>query len=73
MQTPILIFHAVVGWALCGATICIGRRFTTLRNALVIHAIATPIIFAIVSSVCFGLFGRQARRRGVLILEPKHV
>jgi hypothetical protein len=57
VQTSILIAHAVVGWALCGATIDMARKITTLRDALVIHAVATPIIFAIVSSVYFGLFG----------------
>lgn len=56
-QTFILIARAIVGWALCGATIGIARKITTLRDALVIHAVATPIIFTILSSIYFGLFG----------------
>jgi hypothetical protein len=57
VQTSILIAHAVVGWALCGATIGMARKTTTLRYALVIYAVAAPIMFAIVSSVYFSLFG----------------
>ena len=70
VQTPILIAHAVVGWALCGATIGIARKITTLRDALVIHAVATPIIFAIVSSVYFCLFGgiRPARTAAIFVV-----
>jgi hypothetical protein len=52
-----IIIHAIVGWALCGATICVGRKVTTLRNALIAHAIAAPIIFGAVSFVCFRWFG----------------
>lgn len=48
--------HALVGWALCGATMGIGMAKTTLRRALVIHAVAAPIIFAIVSVVYFTFF-----------------
>jgi flagellin-like protein len=47
---------AVVGWALCGATIGIGRKITSLRNALFAHAIAAPIIFVVVSAVYFWRF-----------------
>ena len=57
LQTIILASHAVVGWGLCGATIGIGRKFTTLHNSLVAHAIAAPIIFVVVSVVYFCWFG----------------
>jgi hypothetical protein len=53
----ILAAHAVVGWALCGATIGIGRKFTMLHNSLIAHAIAAPIIFAVVSASYFCWFG----------------
>lgn len=41
--------HAFVGWALCAATMGIAMSATSLQNALVIHAIAAPIIFFAVS------------------------
>ncbi|MGO8911970.1 MAG: hypothetical protein ACLQDM_21940 [Bradyrhizobium sp.] len=57
LHAMIMIAHAVVGWGLCGATIGIGRKVTTLRNSLVAHAIAAPVIFAVVSTVYFHWFG----------------
>jgi hypothetical protein len=57
LHTIIMAAHAVVGWGLCGATIGIGRKFTTLHNTLIAHAIAAPIIFVVVSAVYFCWFG----------------
>jgi hypothetical protein len=55
-QIAITIAHALVGWALCGATMGIGMATTTLKRALVIHAIAAPIIFGVISYVYFTRF-----------------
>ncbi len=49
----IVIGHALMGWSLCGATIGIGRNLTSLDNALIIHAIAAPVIFAMISMFYF--------------------
>jgi hypothetical protein len=43
----ILLAHALIGWALCAATMGIGMAVTTLNNALIIHAIAAPIFFGV--------------------------
>ena len=48
-----LLVPALVGWALCGATIAIVRLITSLQNALLVHAVAAPIIFAAASFVYF--------------------
>ncbi len=56
IQVVLIIIHALVGWALCGATIGIGRKVTTLRNALIVHAVAAPVIFAAVAAVYFHWF-----------------
>jgi hypothetical protein len=48
-----LLVPALIGWALCGATIAIGRVVTSLQNALIVHAIAAPVIFAAASLVYF--------------------
>ena len=45
----IIIAHAFVGWALCGATIGIGRALTTMEATLIIHAIGVPIYFSLLS------------------------
>ena len=52
-----IVILAVVGWGLCGATVGVGRKVTTLRNALIAHAIAAPIIFGAVSFIYFRWFG----------------
>ncbi len=56
-EAVIALAHALVGWGLCGATMGIALAKTSLARALVIHAVAAPIIFAAVSSVYFTYFG----------------
>jgi hypothetical protein len=53
----IILAFALVGWAICGAIMGIGRAVTTLDNTLVIHAIATPIVFSLLSWVYFTRYG----------------
>ncbi len=55
-KIAIIVLHALIGWALCAATMYIGMSVTTLENALVIHAVAAPIIFFLVSWVYFNYF-----------------
>jgi len=52
----IILIHALVGWALCAATMGIGMAVTSLETTLVIHAIAAPIFFAAISVVYFKKF-----------------
>lgn len=55
-KAAIVLLHALVGWALCAATMGIGMAATTLQTALVIHAAGAPVFFAAVSSVYFRRF-----------------
>jgi hypothetical protein len=55
-KTPVFLVHAFIGWALCGATMQIGMATTSIDNALIIHAIAAPIIFAVISFIYFRKF-----------------
>ncbi len=52
----VLLVHALVGWALCGSIIGIGRSVTTMENTLIIHAIGVPIIFSLISLSYFRFF-----------------
>jgi hypothetical protein len=52
----IVIIHAFIGWALCAAIMIIGRQIIDLQTTLIIHAIAAPIIFFLVSLVYFKFF-----------------
>jgi hypothetical protein len=52
----VILAHALVGWALCGAIMAIGPAVTSMETALIIHAVGAPIIFAAVSLVYFTRF-----------------
>lgn len=49
----IVLIYAFIGWTICGAVMFIGTAVTSEFIALIIHAIAAPIIFAVVSSYYF--------------------
>jgi len=51
----VLIF-GVIGQMGCWGLVIGGRAVTTLENALIIHAIGAPIVFALVSFVYFTMF-----------------
>lgn len=55
LAAPLLIYPAV-GWALCGAVMYLSMRWLSLNQALLIHALAAPVIFG-------GLAIRYYRRR----------
>ena len=52
----IILAHALVGWALCGAIIWVGMAFTSMQNTLIIHAIGAPVIFGAIASIYFRAF-----------------
>jgi hypothetical protein len=45
----VFLLHALSGWALCGAVMGIGMRLMPLQNALLLHLLAAPVIFAMVT------------------------
>ncbi len=55
-QTAILLGHALVGWALCAATMSIGQATMPLQQALIVHAIAAPAFFTLISLFYFRNF-----------------
>lgn len=56
-QFSVLLGHAFIGWALCGAIMGIGPLFLSMETTLILHAIGAPIIFAAVSWNYFNRFG----------------
>ena len=63
MRAATIAAFAIVGWAVCAATIGIGFSLVTEREALVMHAIIAPITFRPHRGV-----RRPARLRGLLWL-----
>ena len=55
-KIAIILVHAFIGWALCFATIGIGRALTSMETTLIVHAIAAPIFFTVISLVYFRKF-----------------
>ena len=55
-QVLIIVGHAVVGWGLCGATMMLSMKTTSLQRAIVIHGIAAPLIFVALSWIYFSQF-----------------
>jgi hypothetical protein len=55
-KTVIIVTHAVVGWAYCGALIGVGHQLLPLHKALILHAIGAPIGFAFISRFYYRQF-----------------
>lgn len=55
-KISIMLAHALVGWALCGAVMLIGREVMSLQATLIVHALAAPIIFAFITWFYFSRF-----------------
>jgi len=45
----IIISLGLLGWALCGAIIGIGRNLFSMETTLIIHLIGAPVIFGLIS------------------------
>ena len=67
MNVVVILIHAFIGWALCGATMGIGMATTSMRNTLIVHAVGAPIFFIAVSLVYFNYFNYTAPLQTALI------
>lgn len=57
MKKIVIIFvHVFIGWVLCAATMGIGMATMTLKKTLIVHAIGSPIFFAVISLNFFRKF-----------------
>lgn len=52
----IMTGFAFIGWVLCAATMGIGMTVTSIETTLIIHAIAAPCFFAVLSTIYFSRF-----------------
>lgn len=56
-QMLIVGLFGLVGWALCGAIVFIGRELMPMDTTLIVHAIGAPVIFTVLSWIYFSRFG----------------
>lgn len=57
-QIFVIVALGVLGWALCGAVMFVAMAVTSLRVALIVHAVAAPVIFGVLTWFFFGRFDR---------------
>ena len=41
--------HGLIGWAICGATVGIGREVMPMTATLIVHAIVAPLAFGLLT------------------------
>jgi hypothetical protein len=63
----IILAHAFIGWALCGATMGIGLATMRLEDALIVHALAAPVFFTGISLIYFQKFNYTSPFQTALI------
>ena len=56
-EIAIAVGFGVIGWALCGAVVGIGRQFFSMDTTLIIHVAAVPLIFGLLCVLLFKKFG----------------
>jgi hypothetical protein len=52
----ILAIHGILGWAICGTTIGVGRQFMSMEATLLVHAAVAPLAFGLLSWHYFARF-----------------
>lgn len=52
----VILAHALVGWALCGAIIGVGFAIWSVETTLIVHLIGAPVVFALLSWLYFSKF-----------------
>lgn len=55
-QIALIVVFGIVGWALCGSIVFVGREVTSVDNALIVHAVGAPLIFGALSWTYFARF-----------------
>lgn len=56
-QYLVIALFGLVGWALCGSIVFIGREFMPMDTTLILHAVGAPVIFGVLSWIYFTRFG----------------
>lgn len=55
-RAPSVVVHAMIGWAICGATVAVGRQLVSMTATLWIHAVVAPVAFGLLASHHFRRF-----------------
>lgn len=66
-KPAIILAHALVGWALCGAIMGIGMAVMPLQTTLIVHAIGASVIFGLLSLLYFSRFHYTSALQTALI------
>jgi hypothetical protein len=66
-KSVVIFLHGFIIWSLCGAVMGVGLSTTSLDNALIIHAIAAPIIAILISAIYFKKFSYTSALQTAII------
>ncbi len=55
-KRSVLIGHALLGWAACGATVALGRQVASMEVTLLVHAAVAPLVFGLLARHYFARF-----------------
>jgi hypothetical protein len=56
-EIVVIGIFGLVGWAMCGAIVFIGRGLMPMDTTLIVHALGAPVIFTALSWIYFTRFG----------------
>ncbi len=63
-----VVVHGLVGWAICGATVVVGRQLISMQATLWIHAAVAPVAFALLTEHHFRRFPASSAVRTALAM-----
>ncbi len=63
-----VVIHALVGWAICGATVAVGRQVVSMQATLWIHAVVAPAAFALLTRHHFKRFPSSSAAKTALAM-----
>lgn len=55
-QYVALLAHSLLGWAICGTTVGVGRQFFSMELTLIAHAAVAPLAFGLLTWQYFRRF-----------------
>jgi hypothetical protein len=66
-KTAIILAHALIGWAWCGALMGVGMELFSVQVAIIVHLIGAPVGFFVLSMFYFGKFAFTSPLQTALI------
>lgn len=63
-----VVVYGIAGWAICGATVGVGRQFVSMQTTLIIHAAVAPLAFGLLTWNYFRHFPESSAGKVALVM-----